>query len=178
MPSTGSPAYRPLNILGFICSGVGLVYAVSILEPLLGNSNCLFCSLIRALLLSLSLIYLLALIHNPASAGQRSYALLGLLLIATGLFTLGYQGWSQTNAPALTDAELLTCQMSLEQLNLQGTLTDKLGTWFTLATRCPVPRPGSAALSINLQTLILFTLLLLLNLRLIMIKPRRQGYFV
>ncbi|GEM_PF-4234227 len=178
MPRTGSPAYRLLNLLGLTLSGGGLLYAIVFLEPLLAGTSCLFCALVRALLLCLSLIYLLALVHNPASGGQRFYGFIGFVLISAGLFTLGYHGWIQTTQPALTDAQLLTCQMSLEQLSLQGSLFERLQSWFQLATHCPIPRPDELTLSINLQTLIGFTLLMLLNLRLMLLQPRREGYFV
>lgn len=178
MPRNGSPAYRWLNLLGLLLSGGGLVYAIAILEPMLSGSSCLFCSLTRALLLCLSLIYLLAVLHNPSTAGQRFYALMGFALISAGLFTLGYHGWLQTTQPELTDAQRLTCQMSLEQLSLKGSLFERIQSWFDLATLCPMPRPEGINLSVNVQALIAFTLLMLINLRILLLQPRREGYFV
>ncbi len=92
------PGTRHLNLAGFLtCLGM-MAYALYAENNLL-LTPCPLCVFQRMAVIALSIIFLIAVLHNPAGWGRRVYA--GLLLIAAGagVGVAGRHVWLQSLPP-------------------------------------------------------------------------------
>jgi disulfide bond formation protein DsbB len=90
-----APSRRALNAAGFLVTAAALLFGILYLQGVLYLEPCPLCMINRYFLTGMSLVFLLAALHNPAPAGQRIYASLNLLLASGGIATAARHVWLQ-----------------------------------------------------------------------------------
>jgi len=92
------PGTRQLNLAGFLaCAGM-MTFAVYA-EHYLLLMPCPLCVFQRMAVIALGAVFLLAVLHNPASWGRRAYAVLMLAAAGGGLGVAGRHVWLQNLPP-------------------------------------------------------------------------------
>jgi disulfide bond formation protein DsbB len=104
---------RTLFFLAFIACAL-IVGATFYLERVVGNAPCPLCFAQRVLLLTCSLVCLMAALHAPRTLGWRIYS--GILLFASlaGAAMAGRQVWLQASPPENPAACLVNLQYLLD----------------------------------------------------------------
>ncbi len=92
-------SFRQVNLIGFITCVLAMLFAVGFLQHYLMLDPCPMCVITRVIVIALSLVFLIALIHNPAILGQRIYAMLAILVGLTGLGVQFRHIWLQNLPP-------------------------------------------------------------------------------
>lgn len=172
------PFYRRLNALGFLLSLGSLIFLVISFQA---NADLTspFSSLIRLILLSGSVVFFIALVHNPATSGQRFYALINSLVILAGIAISTRHIWLMHKPAGDTESLLQQCQVPFEQLMLtQHNVIDKLSLLSQLATHCSAQPLPHLPFDLAGQTLLILIPLLLICWKVIGYKPRSQGLFL
>lgn len=127
-----SLSYRMLNLAGVIGSVIAMLFAVVVLEKMVGLEPCPLCMIDRVLVVTLGLIFLVAALHNPGPLGQRLYALLGLVVSAAGIAVCARHIWLQ-NLPA---DEVPTCAPGLDYMLQTLPMSETLQIIFTTSGEC------------------------------------------
>lgn len=97
------PAARPTNLLIFLVSLSALLIALY-LEHFMQMEPCPLCMTQRIFVALIGVLALLAYVHNPAPAGRRGYAWVGVLLAIAGGYFASRQLWLQSLPPELVPA--------------------------------------------------------------------------
>ena len=103
------PSNRVLFLLALL-GCVGLLATALYLEHVVGLMPCPLCHVQRFAVVLFALVCLLAVVHNPARCGQRTYAVLAGLAASFGIATAGRQIWLQ----GLPKDQLPSCLPPLE----------------------------------------------------------------
>lgn len=99
MSKAGKNHARTVSLLGLLLAIVSMLFAVVYLQKMEYLEPCPLCILDRAVVIGLGIVFLLALIQNPATVGRRIYAVLAGLLSITGIAICARHIWLQ-NLPA------------------------------------------------------------------------------
>ncbi len=125
-------SYRTINLLGLAGTVIAMVFAVVVLEKIIGLEPCPLCMIDRVLVVTAGLIFLVAALHNPGLIGQRLYAFLGLLSSAAGIAVCARHIWLQ-NLPA----DLVpTCAPGLDYMLETLPMGETLQIIFTTSGEC------------------------------------------
>ncbi len=168
LADSSTTRYRPLNLLGLLVCLASLYFAVIYLQQQLAIEPGPLSMISRMLVLSLAALYLLAWLHNPRQLGQRCYALLGILLSASGIGVNLRHTWLQS-LPAAKTAE---CRPGLDYLLQNIAPREVLSTLLQGSGECAESQWTLMGLALPQQTLLLFLVLLLIQM--ILFRKRRQ----
>ncbi|WP_417227765.1 disulfide bond formation protein B [Amphritea sp.] len=167
---SAKPSYRSNNALGFFICVASLTITETYIEPLIAQSNCALCSVIRIILLLMSGLFLLSFLINRSVYFQRFVATIHLLLISGGIITI--------IRSLFVDADNLasSCELSTSLLLEQGSFSALLTTAHN-AGICPYPDWHIYQLSVAHLSLILMLVLLVLVWKIVIKKPQRNLFF-
>jgi disulfide bond formation protein DsbB len=167
---SGKPSYRSNNLLGFLICVASLAVTEIYIEPLIDQSNCALCSVIRIILLLMAGFFLLGFLINRSVYFQRLLATLHLLLIAGGLVTIVRSLFADTSDISES------CQQSTSVLLEKGSLNALLTT-LDNAGICPVPDWQFYQLNVAHLSLIILLILLVVVWKIMIKKPQRNLFF-
>ena len=125
------PSRRVLNFFGLI-SCVGMMAYALYAEHVLYLMPCPLCVFQRIAVISLGIIFLLAVLHNPVGTGRYSYAVLILLAAGSGVGVAGWHVWIQ-NLPA---DEVPSCGPGFGYIMDTFNFGEALGMIFTGSGEC------------------------------------------
>jgi len=152
-------SYRSLAFLGLAICIASMLFAVFYLERTLYLEPCPLCILDRVVIMSLGVLFLIALIHGPRTIFTKIYGVLCMILSAIGIGLASRHIWLQN----LPKDQVPECgpdlYFMLETLPLFETLRKTL----TGSGSCADISWQFAGLTIPEQTLILFVILLILS---------------
>ncbi|MGB0467250.1 MAG: disulfide bond formation protein B [Pontibacterium sp.] len=166
-------SYRSLNGLSFFIAASALAFTTIYLQVQLALEPCLLCTLTRLLTLAISLIFLLAFLHNPGSVGQKIYGFFSFVLILSGITASLRHIWLQTQPINLATF----CDSSYEQLFATMPSIQTLMQVFQGATECTTSQWTLIGLSLAEQALLLFAALLVIVWNLLRKKHQPRGLF-
>ncbi len=146
------PPPRILHASGFILCVGALLVAVLFMERHLGLAPCPLCVLDRIVVGVMALIFLLALLHNPLTTGQRIYAGVNFAFGAAG-GALAVRHIQLQNLPA---GEIPDCAPDLEYMLATFPPAKTLSVIFNTSGECAEIAWTFLGLSIPQQTLLLF----------------------
>lgn len=90
------PSYRALNCLQASAGIILLLIAIFYFQNHLGLEPCYLCITQRAFILSITIVCILAVLHNPQQYGKKVYAGLSTGLALIGGYFSGKQLWLQS----------------------------------------------------------------------------------
>lgn len=151
-----SYSYRQVNLLGLVTCIAAMLFAVGFLQNYLMLDPCPLCVITRVIVISLSTVFFIAVIHNPAQLGQRVYAGLGILIGLGGLGVQFRHIWLQHLPPDQVPA----CGPGLEFLLDTQPLFAALRQVFEGSGDCAEIDWIFLGLSIPMQTALLFFFLI------------------
>lgn len=151
---------RQINLIAFTTCVVAMLFAVGFLQHFLMLEPCPLCVLTRIIVISLSLVFLVALVHNPARLGQRLYAALATLIGLVGLGVQLRHIWLQNLPPDQVPA----CGPGLEFLLETQPVFSALAMVLKGSGDCAEIDWVFLGLTIPMQTALLFVFLLSLAL--------------
>ena len=122
---------RQLNMAGFIMCACMMGYALYA-EHVLMLMPCPLCVFQRMAVIALSLIFLVAAIHNPVGYGRYIYALSILLAATAGAVVSGRHVWLQ-NLPA---DQVPSCGPGFDYIIDSFPLSEALGVIFSGSGEC------------------------------------------
>ncbi len=149
------PNPRLVNGLGLLVCVSSLLFAVFYLERTLYLDPCPLCIIDRVILICMGVVFLVAMLHNPARLGQRVYGIVNLLVAVTGLAVAGRHVWLQ-HLPA---DEVPECGAGLYYMLENFPLHKTLQKVLQGSGECAEIQWTLLGLSIPEQTLILFVML-------------------
>jgi disulfide bond formation protein DsbB len=161
------PSYRATHFLGLSLCIAALLFAVLFLQGRLGLEPCPLCVVDRVIVISLGLVFLVAVLHDPGRLGQRIYAALMLLISATGIAAAARHVWLQ-HLPADKVPE---CGPGLGYMLDVFGLSQTLKMVLSGSGECAQVQWRLLGLSIAEQTLLLFVLFFLLALWQMLRRP-------
>lgn len=164
-------SYRLLNLISFAVGAGTLAYSASVLEPLLGGLDCALCQVIRASLLTITLIALIAFIHNPWRSGQRFYALLSSLAGTLGLMASSRYLWLVNADPNRTE-----CSSGLKEWLISIPLSPEIETYLEQNTAC-VPPWEYLGFTLAHYSAAIFIILLLISWKILIRRPKDRLFF-
>ena len=167
-----NPAYRSLNLFGFLICALAVAFAVLYLQGNLGLEPCPLCSAVRLAVLAQALLFLLAFLHNPKQLGQRTYASLGFIITLAGIGISIRHVWLQS----LPADEVPECGPGLEYLLNAFPLQDAIKLVLSGSGECADVQWQLFGLTIPQQSLVLFALLSFILLTQFK-KKRVRSYF-
>lgn len=167
---SGKPSYRSNNILGFLICVASLVVTEVYIEPLIAQSNCALCSVVRIILLLMAGLFLLGFLLNRSVYVQRFLATLHLLLIIGGLVTAVRSLFTDTSN--LMESCALSTSVLLEKGSVNALLTT-----LNNAGSCPFPDWQFYQLNVAHLSLIIMLILLVVVWRIMIKKPQRNLFF-
>lgn len=164
-------SYRRLNLAGFFITGASLAYASTALEQQLSSINCALCSIVRLCLLCMSILFLLAFLHNPWTFGQRLYGVINWLLATLGLATAGRYVW-------LDSQQIQTsCSTGLDALGSSLPFLTDIQTLLANNNECLKNTWQHLGLTLPQITMGVFILLFLITWRLLTRRPEPKLFF-
>lgn len=125
------PSRRHLNLVGFL-SCVGMMAYALYAEHVLYLMPCPLCIFERIATISLGIIFLVAVIHNPAGKGRYAYATLVTLAAAGGVGVAGWHVWIQNLPPD----EVPSCGPGFDYIMDSFPLADALNMIFNGSGEC------------------------------------------
>jgi len=125
------PSKRALNLTGFLACA-GLMSFALYAQYQLELDPCPLCVFQRVAVISLGLVFLLALLHNPSGWGSRVYALLLACCAAGGSIVAGRHVWLQNLPPD----KVPSCGPGLGYLLENFPLGEALSKIFTGSGEC------------------------------------------
>ena len=167
---SGKPSYRSNNILGFLICVASLAVAEVYIEPLIAQSNCALCTVVRIIMLLMAGLFMFGFILNRSVYAQRFLASLHLLLIIVGLVTIVRSLFVDTSNLSSS------CQLSTSLLLEKGTLNALLTT-LENAGSCPFPDWQFYQLNVAHLALIMMLILLIIVWKIMIKKPQRNLFF-
>ncbi|WP_329610938.1 disulfide bond formation protein B [Neptunomonas japonica] len=168
-------SYRRLNLVGFFITGASLAYASTVLEQHLSAINCSLCSIVRLSLLCMSIVFLLAFVHNPWTFGQRLYGLINWLFAILGLSAAGRYVWLELqHAETICSAGF---NRDFETLSSTLPFLSDLQTLLANNNECLDNTWQYLGLSLPQITMGVFILLFLITWRLLTRRPEPKLFF-
>lgn len=146
------PSSRIINAIGFLTCISAMAFAVLYLQRVLYLDPCPLCVIDRVLIISMSIFFLLAFIHNPARTGQRIYGIINLVLVTLAMIVAGRHVWLQYLPPD----QVPECGAGLDFMLETMPLNDVLVTIFKGSGECADIQWTFLGLSIPEQTILLF----------------------
>jgi protein dithiol:quinone oxidoreductase len=131
---------------------------------------CALCMIDRVLVFVLAMLYLVACLHQPSAQGQWVYRLLGLCLVALGLFTTGRHLWIMHLPPE----QMPSCTPSLEYLIETLPLHEAIMVLFQGSKECGENVRPFLGLSLPAWTFVGFCVIGILNI----IPCKKKGRLV
>lgn len=147
-------SHRNGNLLAFVACASMMGYALYA-QHVLGLMPCPLCVFQRMSLVALSIVFLVAVAHNPVAWGRRIYALLILLTAGTGISVAGRHVWLQNLPPD----EVPSCGPGFDYIMESFPLADALGVIFSGSGECAEIQWLFLGLSLPAWVLINFTLI-------------------
>ncbi len=166
-------SYRRLNLAGLFLAGSALSYASIALEQQLSSVNCSLCSIVRLCLLSMSVLFLVAFIHNPWTFGQRFYALFNWLLSIAGLSAAGRYIWLES----LQSESPSVCNSGIEALTSSLPFLSEIQILLVEQQDCLDNSWHLFGLTLSQATLGVFVFLFLITWRLLTRRPEPKLFF-
>lgn len=160
-------SYRSLNLAGVAGSVMSMLFAVVVLQKMIGLEPCPLCMIDRVLVVALGLIFLVAALHNPGKIGQRIYAMVATLVSLAGVAVCLRHIWLQ-HLPA---DEVPTCAPGLDYMLQALPLSETLQIIFTTSGECAHIDWTLLGFTLPEQTLAVFAGFLLLSLLQMFRKP-------
>lgn len=151
-------SYRQLNLLGLITCIAAMAFAVGYLQNHLELDPCPLCVLTRIVVMSMAVVFFIALIHNPGQLGQRIYGGINLLIGLTGFAIQLRHIWLQSLPPD----EVPACGPGLEFLLQTQPVFGALRQVLQGSGDCAEIDWMFLGMTIPMQTALLFIFLLLL----------------
>lgn len=151
-------SYRQINLLGLGTCIIAMLFALGFLQYYLMLDPCPLCVITRVIVISLAVVFMVALIHNPAKTGQRIYAALASLIALIGLGVQFRHIWLQNLPPDQVPA----CGPGLGFLLDTQPVYSALRQVFEGSGDCATIDWVFLGLTIPMQTALLFVFLLLL----------------
>lgn len=175
------PVYRRYNTLGFFISLAAIGYIIFNLQPSSAQFSSPLISISKLIILTTLQFFLLAIVHNPLSIGQRIYALINITLISAGIVITSYHLWMQstlTGEPVVIE-EYTQCHQPIEELlankpDLLGKLTELIHA----STFCPVKSMEQMTIGSAEQCLFLFLILMLISWKNLTRRQKIKGSFL
>ena len=158
--TTTLPSYRILNALGVLGAIISIAFAYFYLQRHLGLDACPLCLIDRGIVISIGFFFLLALVHNPATLGQRVYAGCALLFSVFGIAVCWRHLWLQS----LPKDHVPECSPGLEYMLETFPISETITTIFNSAGECADIQWTFMGLSIPAQTMLVFIGFALLSL--------------
>ncbi len=152
-------SYRSLNLFGLVVCAASLVFAIFYLERTLFLEPCPLCVLDRVVLVTLGVVFLIALTHNPGSLFAKLYGLISIILCITGIGLASRHIWLQN----LPKDQVPECGPDLNFMLETLPILDVIKKTLTGSGSCADVSWTFAGLTIPEQTLILFVGLLILS---------------
>lgn len=165
---SGKPSYRSNNALGFFLCVTSLTAAEIYIDPLIAQSDCALCTVIRLILLLMSGLFLLSFLINRVY-WQRFVAVFHLLLIGSAMVT--------TLRSLFVTDDNLPDSCSLGSLPHEQGSFDALLTTLHNASVCPYPDWHIYQLSVAHLSLILMLILLIIVWKIVIKKPQKNLFF-
>lgn len=123
--------FRRLSILGFLAC-ISLLIGSYIIENFLYVIPCQLCILQRGIFYLLTILFLLAAIHNPKNIGRYLYAFKGIVFASCGIILASRQIWLQH----LPLEQVPECAPGLETLLTLHPVFEVLKIIFTGTSEC------------------------------------------
>ncbi|MGH1538567.1 MAG: disulfide bond formation protein B [Gammaproteobacteria bacterium] len=152
-------SYRSLAFLGLLICIASMLFAVLYLERTLYLDPCPLCILDRVVILSLGVLFLIALLHGPRTIFAKIYGVLCIILCSIGIGLASRHIWLQN----LPKDQVPECGPDLYFMLDTLPLFDALKKTLTGSGSCADTSWTFADLTIPEQTLILFVILLVLS---------------
>ncbi len=149
------PPSRWVNGFGFLICAAAILFSVFYLERTLYLDPCPLCIIDRILIIGMGIIFLIAMLHNPARLGQRLYGLVNLVIVTGGMAVAGRHIWLQ-HLPADKVPE---CGAGLSYMLENFPLHETLKMVLQGSGECAEIQWKFLGLSIPEQTLLLFLFL-------------------
>lgn len=165
---------RSISVIGLLLGISAMVFAVGYLQMIEYLPPCNLCILDRVVVISLCVVFLIALIHNPIDIGRKIYAALAAILSLIGIGICARHIWLQNQ---VTDS-IPECGAGFSHLLKTMPFADFLATIFNGSGSCADIKWQLFGLSIPELTLILFVTFLLLSVIMFVTTGRinhRQG---
>lgn len=169
---SGRPSYRSNNAFGFIICAL-LLAAVSLyIEPHTTLADCALCTVVRALLLTMSGAFLLGFLLNFSRLIQLFLSVINMVLLLTGIVTIirhTLTPITEVPAPSCNQAVLAQLDTSPPQEVLLSALNN--------AITCPGPQWNLYGVSFAQLSLASFVILFLVVWKLMTKKQKRNLSF-
>jgi disulfide bond formation protein DsbB len=92
-------SFRSLCFAGFAACAGGLLFAIIVLQKLMGLEPCPMCIFQRVAMFATGIVFLLGALHNPRGTGRWAYALLAAIAAGIGAGIAGRHVWLQSLPP-------------------------------------------------------------------------------
>jgi len=152
-------SYRSLAFLGLVICVGSMLFAVHYLEGKLYLDPCPLCILDRVVIISLGVLFFVALVHGPRTIFTKVYGVLCIVLSAIGIGLASRHIWLQN----LPKDQVPECGPDLYFMLDTLPLFETLKKTLTGSGSCADISWEFAGLTIPEQTLILFAVLLILS---------------
>ena len=126
------PSPRAVNLVGFAGTVISMLFAIVVLEKMVGLEPCPLCMIDRVIVVVLGVLFLIAALHNPRALGQRLYAGLITLVSLTGVAVCARHIWLQNLPPE----EVPTCAPGLDYMLEALPVSETLRLIFTTSGEC------------------------------------------
>ena len=152
------PSSRITNAAGLLTCISAMLFALLYLQNVLYLDPCPLCIMDRVLIMSMGVVFLLAVLHNPGRIGQRVYGVINLLLVTTAMVVAGRHVWLQY----LPADKVPECGAGLDYMLETMPLNNVLAKVFKGSGECAEVQWTFLGLSIPEQTILLFVAFLAL----------------
>ena len=156
MPKLNS--YQIIYLSAGILCLLALAISIFFMQAYLELAPCPLCTMSRIIVAALALLFLVIVMHNPRTLGQRLYAGLSVVLIVAGIALSARHIWLQNLPPDLVPG----CTPDMQYLFDRFPLIEALETIFNSSGECADIVWTFVGLTIPQQTLLLFISLLVL----------------
>ena len=154
------PSSRIVNLAGFAGTVIAMLFAIVVLENMMGLEPCPLCMIDRVLVVFLGALFLLAALHNPNALGHRLYGGLITLVSLAGVGVCLRHIWLQNLPPE----EIPTCAPGLDYMLESLPLSETLRVIFTTSGECAAIDWTFLGMTLPQQTLLVFVGFLVLGL--------------
>lgn len=169
---SGRPSYRSNNAFGFIICAL-LLAAISLyIGPQTSLADCALCTVVRAILLAMTGVFLLGFLLNFSRLIQQFLSVINIVLLLTGIVTIirhTLTPITEVPAPSCNQAVLAQLERSRPEEVLLGALNN--------AVICPGPEWNLYGISFVQLSLAAFIILLVVVWKLMTKKLKRNLSF-
>lgn len=146
------PPNRAMNALGVLGAIISMCFAYFYLQKHVGLEACPLCLIDRGLVIAIGILFLLAVLHNPRTWGQKIYAAFVLLFSAMGIAVCWRHLWLQSLPPD----QVPECSPGLDYMLEAFPIGDTIRIIFNSAGECAEIQWTFMGLSIPALTLLVF----------------------